>query len=169
MRTNVGLIHLRDTGLPDLSAIGLTPTGRSIHGDQAWGVTSALQVGPDLLAVDGDPTLAAEPEQLASRLGTRVVSVLLGSTSDTYSLAVTESTGGTSTLIRHLVDSQVGRMGDEGEPLPQESGMQLLDEDSCSDLFDELTGIHPWAPDPQMAETASGETCCSSSSRCSAR
>lgn len=141
MGFNVGIVHIAGAGLEDLPRLGLSLAGQQVSGDEALigrdGSVSARAVRGGLLLVDGGLGLAAEDAWLAAELDRRVVAVLLGSTSDTYSFAMS----GPDQERRHIVDSQGERVVDEGESLPQDDGIACLDEDSTLGLLEELAGV----------------------------
>ncbi|PWD50886.1 hypothetical protein C8046_09710 [Serinibacter arcticus] len=141
MGHNLNLVHLEGAGVQDLARLGLVPTGEIRTGDDA---TSLLAPGPaahvtprGLLVADALMTVADRQAELAVALGTTVVSVLVASTGDVYSLAVATADGD----HRHVVDSQGERVMDEGRPLPEEAGIDALDEDSTLGLLERLTGV----------------------------
>lgn len=141
MGLNVNLVHLDGATLQDLAAVRLHPSGEVIVGADAISMRTtapAATVTPrGLLLVDPTMMLAAEDAALAEAVGARVVAVMMSSTADTYSVAVTTPDG----ARRHLVDSQGERAVDEGAPLPEESGAGALNEDSTLALLRRLTGV----------------------------
>lgn len=91
-----------------------------------------------------DHFISSEPEKIAATLGTRVVALALGSTGDTFSLAVAEAASGSAngaTLIRHRVHSFGEQVVDVGETLPEEASIEVFDEYGSRDLFGDLTGV----------------------------
>ncbi|MGD8151456.1 hypothetical protein [Ornithinimicrobium sp. Y1694] len=144
MGINTQAVHLRDTTIDDLRALGLAATGQTITGDDALsgGQVSALQLGPDVLLLDSYQVVAQDIHTSGLAVSSRVVEVLFASTSDVYSLAVGErAADGSPTTIRHLVRSVDDIPVDEGDPIPQEAEMTRLDEDTCLRLFHSLTGV----------------------------
>lgn len=145
MGINSNIVYVQGAKITDLEALGLGPTGETMTGDEALlchDGLRALEIKGGVLVADGELSLVAEPEKVSAVLGRKVVAAMLGSTGDTYSLAVVErGAGAAPTLTRHLVDSYGERVVDHGEPLPEEAGMTSLGEDSILDLFEKLTGV----------------------------
>lgn len=145
MGINSNIVYVQGAKITDLEALGLEPTGETMTGDEALlchDGLRALEIKGGVLVADGELSLVAEPEKVSAVLGRKVVAAMLGSTGDTYSLAVVErGAGAAPTLTRHLVDSYGERAVDHGDPLPEEAGMASLGEDSILDLFEKLTGV----------------------------
>lgn len=159
MGINVNLAYLFDAAVEDLRSLGLEPTGQTLPGEDAssdLGTSSVMRVGEDLVLVVGDVEHVADPAQLAARLGRRVVAVIMGSTGDTYSFGLADGAAGVGgpVLLRHVVDSQGERYVDAGDPLPEEAGIDRLDEDSTLGLLHAVTGFTPFTDQHLAADFA---------------
>lgn len=141
MGHSVGMVHIDDVRMSEVSALDLHPSGETILGDEALSSASpgraARETPRGVLILDATMMLAAEDESIAAALGQRVVTVLLSSTADTFSFAVSSP----DAPRRHVVDSQGERVVEVGDPLPEEEGITLFDETSTLALLERLTGV----------------------------
>lgn len=142
MGWNIALAYIEGATVSDLAAVGLEPTGERLTGDEVSSsmrreLIAATSQGGWLVVIDAEMVFPSDDEVIARTLGRRVVAALIGSTGDTFSYAVTAADG----TRRHLVHSYGEVAVDEGTPLPEEAGLERLDEDSTYDLATRITGI----------------------------
>jgi hypothetical protein len=136
MGFNCMLAVVRSTTLAELAGIGMTPTGDPVGGDLglAAGTFVLQQHGPDVVVLDGTSMFLDAAPIVASLAGREVVSVILGSVSDTYGLDAITPSG------RRQVVSQEGEVVlDQGDALPGEPG--AWDEDATLALFASVSGV----------------------------
>jgi hypothetical protein len=135
MGFNCMLAVVRDATVADLAAVGMTPVGEPVDGDEglAAGTYVLQQHGTDVVVLDGTSMFIDAAPIIASLTGREVVGVILSSVADTYGLdAITP--GG-----RRQVVSQEGEIVlDRGEALPGEPA--AWDEDTTLELFERLSG-----------------------------
>ncbi len=143
MGYNVGLMHVDRGGVDDLARIGLVPTGATVTAEEVLGGVqpAAVSTFQGVLLLDPAMEHVADDEGVAATLGRRVVTALVGSTGDTFSVSVRD--GG---LVRHRVDSQGERVVDEGDPLRGEPA-EMMDDLAALELFDTVAGTDVAGPD----------------------
>lgn len=141
MSFNFFLGAVRDTTLDDLAAVGLglgdETTVEEASGFEAENLAVAV-TGNGLLLVDamGMSILDVAP-QIARRLGREVVTGMFGGVADTYGWTVHDGTG----TRREWVVSFGEVAENTGAPLPEESSVETLDEDTLFELIQARTGI----------------------------
>ncbi|MFK5689228.1 hypothetical protein ACI3EY_06135 [Ornithinimicrobium sp. LYQ92] len=141
MGHSVGMVHIDDVRMSQLGVLDLHPSGETISGDEALSSgnpgRAARQTPRGLLILDATMVLASEDESISAALDRRVVTVLLSSTADTFSFAVSAP----GAARRHIVDSQGERVVEVGTTLPEEDGTSPLVEASTLTLLERLTGV----------------------------
>lgn len=156
MSWKVTLIALRDTDLDRLAGAGWVSDGPAVYAEEAVdrALDRAEEFDPDrpassplyacrirdsVLLIDGpvsEHLMADVDRRLARELGCEVVVASFMGTVDSYWWRVTGPG-----IDREWMRSTDDVVHDSGEPLPEEAGIDELDEDSLFDLFRARTGI----------------------------
>jgi len=140
MSWNCLFIVVEDTAVVDLEAVGLHPDGPPLSADEAsrseFEGVAAVQSGTDLLLLNPLMDQVDLGQEISAQLGREAVSATFAGVSDTYRLRV-DGPG----LERELVHQYGEVVVQTGEPLPEEAGTELLDEDSLFALIEARTGL----------------------------
>lgn len=140
MSWNCLFIVVKDTIVEDLEAVGLHPDGPPLSADEAsrseFEGVAAVRSGTDLLLLNPLMEQVDLGQEISAQLGREAVSAIFAGVSDTYRLRV-DAPG----LERELVHQQGQVVVQTGEPLPEEAGIELLDEDSLFALLEARTAL----------------------------
>ncbi len=152
MGWKTALTVVRGATVADLATAGYTPDGTTTSGDEASAAglgddLSVVVVGDDLVLI-GQGTDSDLPTTLHAALGAEVVHALFMSTVDYYTWTVVNDGG-----RRTWASGEGEVVVDEGEPLPEESGVHFLDEDALFAMLSARTGI---TVDSWLGATAQG-------------
>jgi hypothetical protein len=131
------LVRGRTTG--DLAALGMFRLADDpVTVGEATELRSpaVAQAGEDLLFVDGGMVALEFNTVLAARLQAEVVTGIFSSVSDTYVWSVLQPDGS----HRSVAVAQ-GERSEEGAALPEEDGLDVLDEDALFTLLQRRTGL----------------------------
>jgi hypothetical protein len=135
-----------------LGMFGVDDTAISV--DEALQLPSpaVAQVGDSLVFLDGTMVAVEFNVVLAARLGAEVLTGLFSGVSDTYVWTVVDPSG----IKRTLIWADGAPAQSDGEPLPEEQGLETLDEDALFDLLQRRGGLDAgWfdAPAHALAST----------------
>jgi len=139
MGWNLHLSLVRGRTTDDLVALGMFGLADDpVSAEEATGLASpaVAQAGEDLLLIDGALVATQFNAVLAARLGAEVVTAIFSSVSDTYVWSVLQPDGSHRSLA-----VSAGERQDEGAPLPEEEGLEVLDEDALFDLLQKRTDL----------------------------
>jgi hypothetical protein len=100
---------------------------------------AVAQSADRLVFIDGALVATEFNVVLATRLRTEVVTAIFSGVADAYMWTVVDPSG----VHRSLAWAEGAVAQDDGEPLPEEQGLERLDEDALFDLLQRRTGLDP--------------------------
>lgn len=144
MGFDVTLVHLEDVAVGDLTRLGLTPSGRTITGAEATSpdapVLAVLTTSRGLLLADPSLVLITDLGALARTLGTRVARISMDDLG--HGSCIVRPDGAERAVVWSAGRTKV----DDGEPVPEESGVDELDPIEVVQMLEELTGVELHEP-----------------------
>jgi hypothetical protein len=144
---NCVLLHVRGRSLADLEPAGLLGTDTYLSVPDATslaftGLAAREQAG-GVTVLSGSPEYVALIDRLAEALETEVVVALFGGVASTYGWFVAGPG-----VRRERVAADGRPAEDDGDRLPEEDGLDELDEEALLELFRRRTGVDlDWSDD----------------------
>jgi hypothetical protein len=154
MAWNMHLSVVPGRTIADFAQLGMFGVANeTIAVDQALSLPSpaVVESGGALLFLDGSMVALEFNVVLATRLQAEVVTGLFSGVSDTYAWTVLGPEG----VRRNLVFAEGAEVQAEGAPLPEEAGLEMLDEDALFGLVLGRAGLDAgWLELPARALTS---------------